>query len=99
MTKKTGVTFKDIAGLNDTKQMIHEGIILPNLRPDIFVGIRAPHKGILFYGPPGNGKTLLAKAVATEARCTFFNLSASTLVSKHLGDGEKLMKALFQTAI
>lgn len=78
--KKTGVSFNDIAGLQDTKKVLHECIILPNLRPDIFCGIRSPHKGILFYGPPGNGKTLLAKAVATEARCCFFNLSAATLV-------------------
>lgn len=78
--KKTGVCFNDIAGLQDTKKVLQESIILPNLRPDIFTGIRAPHKGILFFGPPGNGKTLLAKAVASESRCCFLNLSAATLV-------------------
>jgi SpoVK/Ycf46/Vps4 family AAA+-type ATPase len=59
------VSFADIAGLDHVKQILNEAIIYPALRPDIYKGIRAPPKGILFYGPPGNGKTMLAKAVAT----------------------------------
>mmetsp|Transcript_12370 Transcript_12370/g.14149 ORF Transcript_12370/g.14149 Transcript_12370/m.14149 type:complete len:143 (-) Transcript_12370:124-552(-) len=63
---QTGVTWDDIKGLSDVKKILNETIIYPQKRPDLFEGIRAPAKGILFYGPPGNGKTMLAKAVASE---------------------------------
>jgi len=93
------VHWEDIKGLSEVKKVLHETIVLPSLRPDLFSGLYAPSKGILLYGPPGTGKTLLAKAVATECKSTFFSISASTLTSKWMGEGEKLMRGLFAMAL
>ena len=89
-----GVRWGDIAGLALAKQTLQEAVILPNLRPDLFTGLRSPSRGVLLFGPPGTGKTLLAKAVATESGFSFFSITSSSVTSKYLGEGEKLMKVL-----
>ncbi|XP_046841456.1 katanin p60 ATPase-containing subunit A-like 2 [Xenia sp. Carnegie-2017] len=92
------VYWNDIVGLESAKRLVKEAIVYPIKYPQLFSGILSPWKGLLLYGPPGTGKTLLAKAVATECNTTFFNISASTIVSKWRGDSEKLVRVLFELA-
>ena len=98
MQKNPGVKFSDIIGMKDMKQTLYEIIIIPTIRPDLFTGIRKPQRGILLFGPPGTGKTLIAKAIASECKSTFFNISASSLTSKWVGESEKTVKSLFKIA-
>eukprot|EP00826_Nyctotherus_ovalis_P018529 TRINITY_DN15555_c0_g1_i7.p1 TRINITY_DN15555_c0_g1~~TRINITY_DN15555_c0_g1_i7.p1 ORF type:complete len:437 (+),score=128.64 TRINITY_DN15555_c0_g1_i7:465-1775(+) len=100
--KKTNtVSWEELVGLNDLKKKMQECIVLPIRNPKLFSGLLAPSKGILMFGPPGNGKTMVAKAVASQfdGEVTFFNLSAGELTSRYYGDSEKLVKALFETAV
>ncbi|TYG43405.1 hypothetical protein ES288_D11G014000v1 [Gossypium darwinii] len=97
--KEIGVTFNDIGALNETKESLQELVMLPLRRPDLFNGgLLKPCKGILLFGPPGTGKTMLAKAIANEAGASFINVSMSTITSKWFGEDEKNVRALFTLA-
>lgn len=90
--------WSDIAGLSYAKKTIQEAVVWPILRPDIFTGLRRPPRGILLFGPPGTGKTLIGKCIASESKSTFFSISASSLTSKWIGEGEKMVRTLFAVA-
>ncbi|KAM5475243.1 hypothetical protein MauCBS54593_001719 [Microsporum audouinii] len=92
------VHWDDVAGLEPAKNALKEAVVYPFLRPDLFMGLREPARGMLLFGPPGTGKTMLARAVATESKSTFFSVSASSLASKWHGESEKLVRALFGLA-
>jgi vacuolar protein-sorting-associated protein 4 len=99
ITESPDGKMSDVAGLEKAKQAISEAIVSPMKHPELFRGkARQPWRGILLYGPAGCGKTLIARAVAAEVNATFFNVSAANIVSKWLGESEKLVKMLFQKA-
>lgn len=98
VVKGDEVHWEDVAGLEAAKKALKEAVVYPFLRPDLFMGLREPARGMLLFGPPGTGKTMLARAVATESKSTFFAISASSLTSKWHGESEKLVRALFAMA-
>jgi len=92
-------SYADIGGLDTQIQEIKEAVELPLARPELYeeVGIKPP-KGVILYGEPGTGKTLLAKAVANQTSATFLRVVGSELIQKYLGDGPKLVRELFRVA-
>ena len=92
-------TYGDIGGLEDQIQEIKEAVELPLAHPELYedIGIHPP-KGVILYGEPGTGKTLLAKAVANQTSATFLRVVGSELIQKYLGDGPKLVRELFRVA-
>eukprot|EP00429_Kryptoperidinium_foliaceum_P002166 CAMPEP_0176006994 /NCGR_PEP_ID=MMETSP0120_2-20121206/3005_1 /TAXON_ID=160619 /ORGANISM="Kryptoperidinium foliaceum, Strain CCMP 1326" /LENGTH=454 /DNA_ID=CAMNT_0017339743 /DNA_START=64 /DNA_END=1424 /DNA_ORIENTATION=+ len=98
MSEKPDVKWDDVAGLERAKESLKETVILPVKFPQLFVGERKPFKGILLFGPPGTGKSYLAKAVATEADSLFISVSSADLISKWQGESEKLVRNLFEMA-
>merc|ERR1712057_6022 len=92
-------TFADIGGLEQQIQEIKEAVELPLTHPELYedIGIRPP-KGVILYGVPGTGKTLLAKAVSNQTSATFLRVVGSELIQKYLGDGPKLVRELFRVA-
>jgi spastin len=100
LEKSNMVNWDDLIGLDNVKRKIMETIVLPIKNPTLFTGLLTPSKGILLFGPPGNGKTMVAKAIASKCgqEITFFNISASALTSRYFGDSEKLVQTLFSIA-
>ncbi|MEM2139192.1 MAG: AAA family ATPase [Candidatus Woesearchaeota archaeon] len=97
--EKPEITFNDVGGLENQIKEIKEVVELPLKKPELFkkLGIQPP-KGILLFGEPGTGKTLLAKAVANSTKSTFIEVVASELVQKFIGEGAKLVKEIFDLA-
>lgn len=97
--EKPKETYKDVGGLEEQILELSESIELSLKNPELFekVGIESP-KGVLLYGPPGSGKTLLAKALAHETEATFISITGSELVQKYIGEGARIVRELFQYA-
>ena len=97
--RRPSVSYADIGGLNEQIHEAIEAIELSLTHSELFekIGIESP-KGILFFGPPGNGKTLLAKAIAAQTKATFISVNAPELVQKYIGEGARIIRELFQYA-
>jgi len=97
--EKPGVTYDEIGGLDGTIERLRDVVELPYNEPELFeeAQLTAP-QGVMLYGPPGCGKTMLAKALATENDMTFFNVSVADIMSKWVGESENMIKALFRKA-
>jgi len=93
------IRLKDVVGLEEVKRVIEEDVLLPMKHGEAYRQCKIPPgNGVLMYGPPGNGKTFISKAIAGELGATFFNITPATIKSKYVGDTEKNMRALFEEA-
>ncbi|MCH1539869.1 MAG: proteasome-activating nucleotidase [Candidatus Poseidonia sp.] len=99
MVEKPEITYDEVAGLSEQVESVREAIELPLVKPELFakVGITPP-KGVLLVGPPGCGKTLLAKAVANHTDATFIRMVGSELAQKYIGEGGRMVRELFSLA-
>ncbi|CDR96148.1 ATPase, AAA family domain containing protein, putative [Babesia bigemina] len=88
----------DIAGLNEVKKTLKDKVVQPIMRPDLHTGLLRAPKGVLLFGPPGTGKTTLAKWIANLSRANCFEVSPSSITSKFHGESESIIKALFKVA-
>ena len=93
------ISFDDVAGLDEVKESINMRIILPLRYPEVYAAYnKKSGGGILLYGLPGTGKTMIAKAIAHEVQAKFYSIKCSDIVSKWFGEAERNVKALFETA-
>ncbi len=99
VTRKPGIRFDDVAGLEDVKAVIRRRVIYPFVHPEITDRYKKKSGGgVLLYGPPGTGKTMIAKAIATELEATFFSIRCSDIMSKWVGEAEQNLQRLFTAA-
>jgi len=99
MTEKPDVSYKDIGGMDTQKQEVREAIELPLIQHHLYkqIGIDPP-RGVLLHGPPGTGKTMMAKAVANATSATFISMVGSEFVQKYLGEGPRMVRDVFRLA-
>mmetsp|Transcript_39294 Transcript_39294/g.78508 ORF Transcript_39294/g.78508 Transcript_39294/m.78508 type:complete len:1413 (-) Transcript_39294:686-4924(-) len=92
------VSWNDVVGVDNIRKHIEDSVVWPLRRPDLYTGLTKAPKGMLLFGPPGTGKTMVAKVVAAQAGFHFFNVKCSDIENKYHGESEKLITALFAVA-
>ena len=103
MATAPDVKLADVKGLEDAKTALQQAVLVPMNYSFLFRSgpggkSTQPWSGVLLYGPPGTGKTFIAKAIAGEAKAAFFSISPAAFAQKYVGEGEKVIKLLFEEA-